>query len=435
MARHWAVVGTQWGDEGKGKVVDCLAPRFQVVVRYQGGANAGHTVVVGGEKFALHLIPSGILQKDKVCLIGDGVVVHLETLVEELTQLHGRVQQTARLLLSKKAQLVMPWHLARDGIAGGKIGTTKRGIGPCYSDATARRGIRVSDLLKPERFRKRVREECEWNRLLIAAMCDGLDMSSQDREQLNLDRALDAEEIAESHLRQADQLRQLGVEIVDGSLFLWEGDRQGHRILFEGAQATLLDVIHGDYPFVTSSHPTVGGVSIGTGFRPRRLTVVGVVKAYSTRVGAGPLPTELFDQVGEGIRERGVEFGTTTGRPRRCGWLDLTVVKYAARVNGLDALAITKLDILTGIGEVKVGVGYRVGGKSIQDYPADVGELSQCEPEYTELPGWDEDISSARKFADLPQAAQRYVRFIEEFVGVPVRWVSVGPERQQIIRK
>ena len=394
---HQAIIGAQWGDEGKGKVIDFLADKVDVVVRYQGGANAGHTVVVGKERFALHLIPSGILYGDKVCLIGDGVIVHPETLINELVDIKKRVKKTAKLLLSNKVQLVMPWHIIRDGIAGGAIGTTGRGIGPTYMDATGRRGIRVMDWLDKKKFEQRVEEEVIWNQKLIKLM--------GGKAWLN------AEEITADYLQQLKKIKALGVKIVDGSMMLWEADKKGQKILFEGAQATLLDIIHGDYPFVTSSHPTIGGMFIGTGFRPRKLTVTGVVKAYCTRVGNGPFPTELNDKTGEGMRERGHEFGTTTGRPRRCGWLDMEKLKYAVRINGLDQLAVTKLDILTGIKKLKVWVG-----------------------KYKELPGWSEDITTITQFSNLPINAQKYIRFMEKSSGVSVKFIGVGPEREQIIK-
>lgn len=397
MVLHQAIIGTQWGDEGKGKVIDFLAKKADIVVRYQGGANAGHTVVVGKEKFALHLIPSGILYANKICVIGDGVIVHPQTLVDELTDIKKRWPKTAKLYLSDKVNLVMPWHLQRDGIAGGQLGTTMRGIGPTYMDATGRRGIRVMDWLQAKKFAERVREEAIWNRGLIKLMGGKNNIY--------------AKVITKEYLAALKQLQKLGVEIIDGGKFLHESSAK--RILFEGAQATMLDIIHGDYPYVTSSHPTIGGLYIGTGFRPRNLLVTGVVKAYSTRVGAGPFPTELNDKIGEGLRERGHEFGTTTGRPRRCGWLDLFVVNYAVRVNGLDQLAVTKLDILTGIKTLRVRVG---------------------EKEYKSLPGWNEEITQINKFNKLPKNAQNYIRFIEKTTKVPVKFIGVGPERTQIIK-
>ena len=434
MASHLAIVGTQWGDEGKGKIVDYLAPRFQVIVRYQGGNNAGHTVVVDEEKFALHLVPSGILQTDKICLIGDGVVINPEVLADELESLRERVNKTARLLLSSKVQLIMPWHVVRDGIAGGKVGTTKRGIGPCYSDATARRGLRVMDTFLPKVFLKRVEYECEWNRLLIKAMAKQFGLRVADLRKLRLKEILDPKKVAREYLARTTRLRKLGVEIVDGSEFLDKQMKKNQKILFEGAQATLLDIVHGDYPYVTSSHPTVGGLYIGTGIRPRKLNVVGVVKAYSTRVGNGSFPTELDTSVSEGMRERGNEYGTTTGRPRRCGWLDLVILKYAVRINGLDGLAMTKLDILSGIKKLRVCVGYKLGGKKLGEYPADVRLLEKCRPVYKNLAGWRDDIVRVRQFGDLPTAARAYVRFVEKFVGVPVKYIGVGPGRKEIIR-
>ncbi len=430
---HTAVIGAQWGDEGKGKIVDFLAQNADVVVRYQGGANAGHTVVVGEEKFALHLLPSGILHPTKISVIGDGVIVHPATLIEELSVIKKRVKKTSKIYLSNKVNLVMPWHIVRDGIAGGAIGTTKRGIGPTYSDATARRGIRVMDLEKPVRLARRVAEEVEWNKGLIALMLKHHVVGAKDKKALGIADAVDSQKVTKEYLSQLKTLQKLGVEIVDGSKELQALDSKKKQILFEGAQATLLDITHGDYPFVTSSHPTIGGLYIGSGFRPRNIMVVGVAKAYVTRVGNGPFVSELFDRIGDGIRERGHEYGTTTGRPRRCGWFDAVSVRYSARVNGLDCLAITKLDILSGLKELKVALAYAYKNKQLVDYPADVEVAAHCKPVYKTLPGWEEDISKVAKFADLPKAAQNYIRFLSKTVGVPVRFVGVGPARKSLL--
>jgi len=432
--KHIAVVGTQWGDEGKGKIVDLLSSSCDVVVRFQGGNNAGHTVVVGKDKFALHLIPSGILQTGKTCLIGDGVIVDPKVLVEEMRRLRKKRKKTAKLLISNKVNLIMPWHVLRDGIAGGKVGTTGRGIGPCYSDATARTGIRVMDFGDKSVLSKKIIGEAKWNKLLIKTMAKSHGLKPAEISDLALSKTLNAQKILRSYQRKMVELKSLGVEIVDGSKLLEEKQDKKKRILFEGAQATLLDITHGDYPYVTSSHPTIGGLYIGTGFRPRGLEVTGVVKAYNTRVGNGPFPTELDDAVGKGMRDRGHEYGTTTRRPRRCGWLDLVILKYAVRVNGLDRLAMTKLDILSGIEVLKICVGYRIEGKLVKDYPADVRILEKATPVYKKLKGWKEDITGVRKFKDLPVAARQYVKFVEKLGGVKVGLIGVGPGRDEIIR-
>lgn len=412
-----AVIGTQWGDEGKGKIVDSLAKnrKIKAVVRYQGGNNAGHTVVVKGEKHAFHLIPSGILYQEKTCVIGNGVIIDPEVLAGEIKTLESRVgKKHARILISEKCHLIMAWHKVRDGIEGGKIGTTGRGIGPCYEDAVGRRGIRILETNDKKRLIQRVKEELVWNKKLIKLMGGKFDLSgteivSRCRQWLN--------QIKKNPL----------VRIGDVSEFLAAVESQKREIIFEGAQATLLDISHGTYPFVTSSNPTIGGLYTGSGWRPRELKVIGVVKAYTTRVGAGPFPTELLDKIGDRLREVGNEYGTTTGRPRRCGWLDATIIKYAAAVNGLDALAMTKLDVLTGIKRIKIKIGPK--------FTVDLDRLEKAKAIYEELPGWQEDISKVRQFSRLPKRAREYINRVEQLTGLAIELIGVGPGREQIIKK
>ena len=418
-----AVIGAQWGDEGKGKIVDYLTRKKTVgaVVRCQGGNNAGHTVVVKGEKHAFHLLPSGILYKDKLCVIGSGVVIDPEVLLMEIERLEGRVKSKhARIVLSSKANLIMPWHKVRDGISGGRIGTTGRGIGPVYEDMVGRRGIRLMDTDNKDRFRERVETELKWNKKLIKLMGGKLGQSSKT--------------IVESYWKILTKIKaNKMVEIGEVSLVLDKLVKQGKGLVFEGAQATLLDINHGTYPFVTSSSCSLGGIFTGTGFRPRGLKVYGVVKAYATRVGEGPFPTELFDKVGAKLREVGHEFGTTTGRPRRCGWLDLTVVRYSGLINGLDSLAVTKLDVLSGLKQLKVGVVYSLGKEKLKMFNPDLEKLKKVKVVYETMPGWQEDITKVRRFLDLPKAAQNYIRRMEVLTGIPVSLIGVGPERDQII--
>lgn len=410
-----AVIGTQWGDEGKGKIVDTLAQKkgVKAIVRYQGGNNAGHTVVVKGEKHAFHLIPSGILYPDKTCVIGNGVIIDPEVLLMEIERLEGRVgKKHARILISSKANLIMPWHKVRDGISGGKIGTTGRGIGPCYSDGVARRGIRVMDTNDKKTFSGRVKEEVKWNQKLIKLMGGRLGIS--------------AAKIVENYWQWWKKIKANKlVAVGDVSEWLDKTEKVGGEIIFEGAQATMLDINHGTYPFVTSSNCTIGGLYTGTGFRPKKLKAIGVVKAYTTRVGEGPFPTELFDKVGEKLREVGHEFGTTTGRPRRCGWLDTTIINYAKLINGLEALAMTKLDVLTGINPLKIKVGPK--------FEVDLIKLEQSKAVYETMTGWKEDITKVRKFSDLPRQAKAYIKRVEKLTRLPVEMIGVGPERHQVI--
>ena len=436
---HTVVLGTQWGDEGKGKMVDTLAKekKYKAIVRYQGGNNAGHTVVVKDEKHAFHLLPSGILYSDKTCVIANGVIINPEILLKEIKILESKVgRKHAKLLISHKAHLIMPWHMIRDGIAGGKIGTTSRGIGPTYSDYVRRCGIRMMDTENKKRFSQRVNEEFSWNKKLIKLMFDFNKVPFSKRAKFNLRSVLNKEKIINRYWRWLQALKNNRlIEVADVSLFLNKLQDKGDNILFEGAQATLLDIAHGTYPFVTSSNPTIGGLYTGTGFRPKDLKVIGVVKAYTTRVGKGPFPTELFNKIGKRLRKVGNEFGTTTGRPRRCGWLDLTIVKYAKMINGLDYLAIPKLDILTGINPLKIAVGYKINGKATDIFTVDLHELAKAKVIYQELAGWKKDITKVRKFNNLPNKAQDYIKKIEKLAGVPVKLIGVGPGRSEVIRR
>ncbi|MCX6816415.1 MAG: adenylosuccinate synthase [Candidatus Beckwithbacteria bacterium] len=412
-----AIIGTQWGDEGKGKIVDLLTQKKKVkaVVRYQGGPNAGHTVVVRGEKHAFHLLPSGILYPDKTCVIGNGVIIDPAVLAEEIKILEDSAgKKHARILISEKCHLIMPWHKIRDVLDCGKIGTTGRGIGPCYEDAVGRRGIRLIDAANKKRLGLRIKEELTWNRCLIKTWKGKFNLSS---EKILSDYWQALEGIKKNPL----------IQIGDVTEWLWETERKGGEIIFEGAQATLLDINHGTYPFVTSSNSTVGGLLTGTGFRPKKLEVIGVVKAYTTRVGSGPFPTELINKTGERIREIGHEYGTTTGRPRRCGWLDIPSLIYAKKINNLDSLAMTKLDVLTGIGALKIKVN--------PNFSVDTVELSRQRPVYETLSGWNENIAKIRRFEQLPQAAKKYIKRVEQLTGLPIKLIGVGSDRRAIIRK
>ena len=420
------VVGTQWGDEGKGRVVDWLARDARLAARFNGGDNAGHTVVAQGHTLRLHLVPSGVLHPDLICLIGAGVVVNPERLVAEMDELAGLGIDVgpARLKLSAAAHVILPTHRALDGAgdaARGKasLGTTKRGIGPTYADKAARTGLRAGDMANPEQFAERVAERVRaHNRTLQQGY--GLE-------------PLSADDAAAQYCAYA---QRLGSHVVDGSALVGQVLAAGETVLCEGAQGLLLDLDHGTYPYVTSSATVAGGALTGLGFGPRYVSrVVGIAKAYTTRVGAGPFPTELFDETGDRIRDVGNEYGTTTGRPRRCGWLDLAILRYAARINGLDELALTKLDVLSGLPRLKVAVAYQRGGERIDAFPAEFGveSLAEWTPVYAELPGWEEDITGVRQREALPAAAREYVARIEEWVGVPVTFIGVGPEREQAI--
>ena len=417
------IIGTQWGDEGKGKIVDLLAARADVVVRFQGGNNAGHTMVVEGEQFISHLVPSGILQ-GKTCVIGNGVVVDPAVLIEEMDYLDGKGIDVGadRIKVSERAHLIMPYHqavdLAREKMKGDKkIGTTGRGIGPAYEDKATRRGVRFIDLLEPETFAEKVRTLLDEKNFYLKNYLSAA--------------TLDAEGIIDTSRRYADRLAP---HVTNVSITLDEAIKKGRQVLFEGAQGTHLDIDHGTYPFVTSSNTVAGNACCGSGVGPGAVTdVIGIVKAYTTRVGAGPFPCELFDETGACIQEKGVEFGATTGRKRRCGWLDTVIVRNAVRLNGLTGLAITKLDVLGGLDELKICIGYEVKGKRLNEFPASLKVLAECTPLYEALPGWSEEISTIRQFGDLPQTTKTYLKRVEELTETPIQIVSVGPGRDETI--
>jgi adenylosuccinate synthase len=419
------VVGTQWGDEGKGRVVDGLAHEVDIVARFNGGDNAGHTVVAEGHTLKLHLIPSGVLYPRLTLLIGAGVVINPEILVSGMDQVSsiGVDVGPARLKVSAAAHIILPTHRALDGAreaarGKGAIGTTKRGIGPTYANKAARVNLRAGEMGDPERFAERVFERMEEH--------------NRQLEQYGLDPVPTGEAAADY----CAYARRLAPHLVDGSALVGQALEAGKTVLCEGAQGLLLDLDHGTYPYVTSSSTIAGGAATGLGFGPQHISrVIGVAKAYTTRVGKGPFPTELLDEVGDQIRDVGNEYGTTTGRPRRCGWLDLVILRYAARINGLDELALTKLDVLSGLKKLRVAIAYEREGERIEHFPAEFGveSLAQWEPIYEELPGWEEDITDVRRRADLPQQARNYVAHIEEWTGIPVTFIGVGPEREQAI--
>jgi adenylosuccinate synthase len=423
------VIGAQWGDEGKGKVVDLLTEHAQVVVRFQGGNNAGHTLVVGGQKTVLHLIPSGILHQGKTCVIGNGVVLDPAVLVKEIDTLKARgfLKDDAHLLISDNAHVIFPWHKLLDSTrekarGEGAIGTTGRGIGPAYEDKVARRGIRVRDLLNPERLRKRIDERLPGIREELRELCAA---SSETPPEL------DANKVQADFTALGERLRPY---VGDASLYLSGQVQRGARILFEGAQGTLLDVDHGTYPFVTSSNCVAGNAAVGSGLGPTAIDrVMGISKAYTTRVGGGPFPTELTDELGDRLRKVGDEFGATTGRPRRCGWLDGVVLRYAVRVNGLYSLALTKLDVLSGMKSLQICNAYELDGKRITELPGDYEDLARVKPLYETLPGWDDKLAGVRTFDELPENAKRYVRRVEEIGGVPVTCISVGADRGETV--
>jgi adenylosuccinate synthase len=419
-----AVLGTQWGDEGKGKIVDLMAADASVVARYQGGPNAGHTVVVKGEQIILHQIPSGILQDDVRCMLGNGCVIDPLVLFDEIERVKQRgIEVRDRLFISEKAHLIMPYHRAIDEAsesrAGkGAIGTTGRGIGPAYTDKYARTGIRVLDLLDKKHFADKLRANVEDKNCLLRDYYKG-------GSELNVDK------IVSEYETFAERLKPF---VADVSLLLYDAIRRKQDVVIEGAQGTLLDVDHGTYPFVTSSNPTAGGASTGLGIGPRHIDkVYGIIKAYTTRVGNGPFPTELDDPLQTQFREWGGEFGATTGRARRCGWLDLVIAKYAARVNSLDAWVITKLDVLSHLDKIQVCTGYRYRGEKIEHFPSEPWKLAEVAPVYETLPGWEEDISDVREYGRLPVNCRDYLDFIVEQTGVPIRMVSVGPDRDATV--
>ncbi|MDK2794501.1 MAG: adenylosuccinate synthase [Caldanaerobacter sp.] len=418
------IVGAQWGDEGKGKITDYLAERSEVVVRYQGGNNAGHTVEKDGVQYKLHLIPSGILYPDKICVIGNGVVVDPSALLKEIEDLKAKGVEVKEdnLKISDRAHVVFPYHIKEDeleekGKGDEDLGTTKKGIGPCYRDKTERIGIRMCDLMNAEVFREKLKKNLERKNKIF--------------KDIYGEEGFDFEQIFETYREYAERLRPY---VTDTSVLLYNLAKEGKKILFEGAQGTLLDLDFGTYPYVTASHPVAGGATIGAGIGPTMIdNVIGVVKAYTTRVGKGPFPTELKDEIGEFLREKGYEYGTTTGRPRRCGWIDIVMLRYAVRVSGITSLALTKLDTLAGLEKIKICTGYKINGKIIEDFPASLEELKMCEPIYEEMEGWSENIQDVRSFEDLPLNAKKYVKRLEELVGVEFSIISVGPEREETI--
>lgn len=418
------VIGAQWGDEGKGKIVDILAHQSDMVVRYQGGNNAGHTVVVGGEPFFLHLIPSGILHPHKKNIIGNGVVLDPKICLEEIDALkkRGYLKDDAELMISESAHVIMPYHrridVARENKKDGlKIGTTGRGIGPAYGDKITRRGIRVLDLLDRDKFRRKLAPILEEHNFFLT--------------QFFKEEPLALDQIVEEYFGYGQRLKKY---VGDTSLLLYEGIEHSKKILFEGAQGVLLDVDHGTYPFVTSSNTVAGAVCTGAGVSPLKIKgIFGILKAYTTRVGTGPFPTELTDDIGDRIQKEGHEFGTTTGRRRRCGWIDLVSLQYAIRTSGITSLAMMKLDVLSELSQIKLCIGYRWKGQSLSSYPSDSEKLLECEPIYETVPGWKEDLTPLRDFKDLPLATRNYVHLIEERLKTPIDMISVGPGREQII--
>jgi len=413
------VLGAQWGDEGKGKIVDMLSRHFSIVARYQGGHNAGHTVYVNGAKFILRLIPSGILHPGIACVIGNGVVIDPQALFAEVDELtKAGIDVAGRILVSDKAHLILPYHKDLDLLSEArrgerKIGTTSRGIGPAYEDKIARRGIRVGDLSDPKGLEQNVRDN-------VTA-----------RNRLVQDSTMDWKPVLEQLLKHAERLKPM---VRDVSVLLTQAMREGQSIMFEGAQGTLLDIDHGTYPYVTSSNASAGGVATGLGIPPRAIgKVLGVAKAYTTRVGEGPFPTELFGEIGNRLRETGSEYGAVTGRPRRCGWYDAVAIRYAARINGLDGLALTKLDVLDGFEKLDICTSYRCGGRTLTELPSDIGQLAQCEPVYESMPGWSTPTKGARKFDQLPEAARKYIARLEEVSGVRAVIVSTGSERHDTV--
>jgi adenylosuccinate synthase len=420
------VIGAQWGDEGKGKIVDLLADRFDIVARYQGGHNAGHSVYVGDKAFVLRLLPSGVIHPDKVCVLGNGMVIDPKAFFEEADQLaeKGVAITPERIRVSSRAHLILPYHRALDHtseerLGNERVGTTLRGIGPAYEDKAGRRGIRVADALVPEVLRSRVERNLEDANRIIQAYRG---------------QPLDANEIFDEISRLAERLAPF---ITDTTHYLNQAARDGRTILIEGAQATLLDVDHGTYPFVTSSSTTAGGASIGTGLAPHRITgVLGIVRTYTTRVGEGPFPTEMLEgeaEMSQLIRERGREYGAVTGRPRRCGWFDAFATRYAADINGFSSVALTKLDVLDALDEIKVCTGYKIDGREIESFPAVSQDLRRVEPVYATLPGWKTSTEGITEMDNLPEAAHRYIQFLSDQIGVEIGLVSTGPERDQTI--
>ncbi len=414
------IIGAQWGDEGKGKIVDIFACDSEVVVRSTGGNNAGHTVEVDGVNYKLHLIPSGIINKGTICIVANGTVVDPKVLLGEIDMLSSQGIDVSGLKIDLRAHLIMPYHIELDCLSEkargkGDIGTTKNGIGPCYMDKVERCGIRVCDLMNPEVFAEKVKNTMEIKNKIIENVYGG--------------KALDPDAVIEEYLKYGERLKQF---TADTTVILFNAIKDGKKVLFEGAQGTLLDIDLGTYPYVTSSHPVSGGVCTGAGIGPTLIDeCVGVVKAYTTRVGKGPFPTELLDEKGDTIRNKGNEFGTTTGRPRRTGWFDAVIVKFAVRTSGLTSIVVNKIDTLSDLGNIKICVGYKKEGKIIDEFPPSLEELALCEPVYEELPGWEGDISGCKTFDELPENAKNYIKRIEELIGCRVSMVGVGPGRTQ----
>lgn len=420
--KNIVVIGAQWGDEGKGKVVDILAPHFDIVARYQGGHNAGHTVRIGERKFILHLIPSGVLHEECLCVIGNGVVIDPRAFNSEIEELRGLgVESEGRLFISTRAHLILPCHAALDRareqqLGLNSVGTTMRGIGPAYESKAARTGVRAGDLLYSDLLREKVRANIEQaNRELASMNADGLDVESSRDEFLS-------------------EATKLAPFVRDTASFINKSVRDGKSVLLEGAQGTMLDIDHGTYPFVTSSNATAGGAATGLGLAPKFISgALGIAKAYTTRVGGGPFPTELLDEMGEYLQKRGNEYGASTGRPRRTGWFDAVVVRYSVMLNGLDALVLTKLDVLDEFDEIKICTSYNHRGSVTEDVPYGASALAECEPVYETLPGWKTDTSGITEFDKLPEKAKDYINRIEELVGAPVAVISTGPERTETI--
>ncbi|MFC5529567.1 adenylosuccinate synthase [Cohnella yongneupensis] len=414
------VVGTQWGDEGKGKITDFLAEKADVVARYQGGNNAGHTILIQNKKYKLTMIPSGIFNENKICVIGNGMVINPGALVEEIQYIHDNGFSTENLKISDRAHVIMPYHLVLDALeedrkADNKIGTTRKGIGPCYMDKAARNGIRIADLMVADAFADKARAIIADKNQVITQMYGG--------------EALDAETIISEYLALAEKLRKY---VTDTSVVLNDAIDEGKKILFEGAQGVMLDIDQGTYPYVTSSNPSAGGVCIGSGVGPSKIReVIGVAKAYTTRVGDGPFPTELNNELGQWIRDKGHEYGTVTGRPRRVGWFDTVVVRHARRVSGITGLSLNSLDVLTGLETVKICTAYKLHGQMVTTYPANLKLLDECEAVYEEMPGWSEDISNAKTLDDLPENTRNFVSRVSELTGIPIAIFSVGRNREQ----
>lgn len=419
-----AIIGCQWGDEGKGRIVDLLSNRSDVVVRFQGGDNAGHTVVRGNDEFKLHLIPSGILYPDVICVIGNGVVLNPEVLIKELDDLEGRGICTDNLRISSNAHLVMPYHIILDKagehrLGRSKIGTTHKGIGPVYADKALRMGIRAQDLKDLKIFKAKLEESLKLNNKIMEKIY-GLD-------------PLDMNEVFDKYRQYGNRIKKY---IVDTTSLISEALDNNKKVMFEGAQGTMLDIDHGTYPYVTSSSTIAGGVCVGAGIGPGRLDeILGVAKAYTTRVGSGPFPTEESSKIGDWLREKGYEYGTTTGRPRRCGWIDTVILKYSIMINSMDSIALTKLDILSGLKKLKICTGYKYKGKVYNNMPCHQTILHKCTPVYEECQGWSEDISGIKNFEDLPRQARDYIKIIENITKVSVSMISVGAERSKIIMK